>query len=58
LRNNPDTIRRRDQYRLGHIRKSPGKHPAKTADLGQRPFIESAAGVLANFCDSTVRVIY
>ena len=39
----PDAVRRSDEYRLGHIGKRPRKHPAKAADLGQRPLVERAS---------------
>ena len=53
----PDAVCRSDKYRLGHIRKRTGEHPAKAADLGQCPFIESAAGVLAYLSHGLVRVV-
>ena len=53
----PDAVRRRDQYRLRHIRKRPGKHPAKAADLGQRPLVKGAAGVFADLRDGEICVV-
>jgi hypothetical protein len=53
----PDAVGRGYQNRLGHLWKSCGKHPAKRADLGKRPFIKGRACKLAYFCDRAVGVI-
>jgi hypothetical protein len=57
LQLSPDAVSRSDQYRLRHIRKRPGEHSAKAADLGQCAFVERRACVFADLRHGLVGVV-